>query len=85
MQTATLHELTLPNGSDTMTTDERASHHHAAIRANIDDWYDGRIDFDTFNRGADGLHAASRADGPEVADALRRLIVAALPGSRAVP
>lgn len=68
-----------------MSVDDRARQHHAAIKANIDDWYDGQIDFDEFNRRADALHAASRADGPEVADALRRLIVAALPGSRTIP
>ena len=63
-----------------MTIDERARQHHAAIVANVNDWYADRIDFATFGKRASALHAASRRDGPEVEDALGRLIAAELPG-----
>ena len=57
-----------------------AHEHHAAIRANVDAWYAGEIDYPTFSERASALHAEARHDGPEVDDALRDLIVAALPG-----
>ncbi|RKY19803.1 MAG: hypothetical protein DRQ55_09730 [Planctomycetota bacterium] len=57
-----------------MTTDERARQHHAVIRANVDDLYAGRIDHATFRQRAGALHEASRRDGPQVEDALLRLI-----------
>ena len=59
-----------------------AHEHHAAIRANVDDYWERRIDHATFSERASALHAAARADGPEVDDALRDLLVAALPGGR---
>ena len=57
-----------------------AHEHHAAIRANVDAYFANEIDHATFTQRASALHAAARADGPEVDDALRDLLVAALPG-----
>lgn len=62
---------------------DRAREHHAAIRANVDDWYEGRIPFAEFETRASVLHDAARAEGPEVDAALGELLVAALPGRRA--
>lgn len=56
-----------------------ARQHHAAIRANVDDWQAQRIDYATFTRRASALHAAARRDGPEVDQALTDLLCAALP------
>jgi hypothetical protein len=65
-----------------VTTIDRARAHHAAIRANIDDWYAGRIDHATFTERARALHAAAEADGPAVEEALCAQLLAALPGGR---
>ena len=62
-----------------MSPIERAQQHHAAIRANVDTWYAGRIDFAEFGRRATALHDAARADGPDVDAALVELLVADLP------
>jgi len=58
----------------------RARAHHAAIEANVEDLYADRIDFEEFGRRAVALHAAVRADGPDVDAAVLDLIVAKLPG-----
>jgi len=57
----------------------RARAHHERIRANVDDLYAKRIDHAEFGRRARALHAAVRADGPDIDAAVLDLIVASLP------
>ena len=65
------------------TIDERARQHHAAIRSNVDDLFEQRIDHATFTKRASALHAAARRDGPQVDDAVGLLIATSLSRMRA--